>query len=199
MRALGLCLAVTFAATMSGPASAALPAADTVAVEKAVRLIYQAEAGTKGRTLPYTSGYLALQKRCSAAQTAFDRKFGRDEGFGMCGEDGSPVCDCQDLEEATMLRTLKLEVVETVPGVAQVTARFLLFKQDANDASAQRAVQWRMVRTTAGWQADDIVGADDAGKPTLSRRAVLETGIADMRKRLKLAQVAVAPLTQPAR
>lgn len=203
--ALGACYAAptqTAARSQPGPANPpaasgpGLSTADAAAISRAVTSVYQSLDNDRIKPA-YTAHYAALSKRCGDTQTMVSEKLHDDDSFGACGEDASPICQCQDMDSKVILKTLRVTAVPVAPGVARAAARFLLFAPQPGSPAEPTIVHWRVVRTAAGWQLDDIEGPDDKGRFSSVDRAVMEEGIAEMRKRHKLAPVPHEPMTQP--
>jgi hypothetical protein len=162
------------------------------AVAKVVRGLYASVANDKAPPPAYTPGYKALRDKCSATQTAYAKRFPKgDGGFGACGEDASPICQCQDMDEAVLMRSLQITVVEVSPGVARAAAKFRLFPNENF-----HTVYYRAVRTAAGWQIDDIV-APGRGKDISLDRSVLVEGINELSPKIGRPRISPPPLTQP--
>ncbi|MDZ4375892.1 MAG: hypothetical protein U1C74_31300, partial [Phenylobacterium sp.] len=175
-----------------GPSGAARPG--VAGADAPVRALYRDMTATpEAMARWFTAGYRALEAECGRAQGLMAKRGLEDDAFGQCGEDASSLCQCQDMDDQVLRRTLALSAVPVSPGVARVEARFRVFA-DGDPIT----VPFRVVRTAQGWLIDDISHASgEPGAPS-GERALFLQGINTMRKTLRLAPMAAPPLTQPA-
>ncbi|GAA0732605.1 YbjP/YqhG family protein [Sphingomonas japonica] len=168
-------------AAATGQRTGVLSAADIAAIQRAVRANYDGSGVAAANHL--TPAYRAVSERCAQLQEAIDGKFGEADSFGMCGEDASPICQCQDIDDEAVLASLKIAAEPAEPGAAIATARFDLFRSQTAEARSPRTILYRVVRTGSGWQIDDILARDGGGARSVDR-ALLLTGIREMEGRL---------------
>lgn len=152
---------------------------------QAITQIIKAAYRSMDPTPHYTTEFKAIYDQCTSLQDAMAKRGRGDETFGMCLEDAGSMCECQDLDETEINRTLKVTTTAVRPGVMRATASFNLFKQPAE----KRNIRFLMVKTVRGWQIDDIGDSDRIG---------LANGIQEMRASLKMPRWVVPPAAKPA-
>lgn len=157
-----------------------------------VRQLYRAFTASEAPDVSpwFTPGYNALKAACATAQARIEARFGEGESFGACGEEASSLCECQDLDERLLDRTLVVSTRVVASGVAIAQARFRLFADDPG-----HTIHLRVVETAKGWLVDDVVDAD---RRSVDRAAYLK-GINQMRRRLRQPPIPAPPLTVPRR
>ncbi|ODT88091.1 hypothetical protein [Phenylobacterium sp. SCN 70-31] len=194
-RALSRCYTPPAIQAVATPPVAPMAGAPTAGADAPVRGLYRdITGGAQDAGRWFTPGYRALESECSRTQELMARRGRDDETFGQCGEDASSLCQCQDMDEQVLRRTLAVSVAPVSAGVARVSARFRVFSSgDPID------VRFRVVRTAQGWLIDDILydGPFEQGDPK-SERELFLNGINDMRKSLRMSPISAPPLAQPA-
>lgn len=176
-------------------ASAGMAAADSAAITRVVRSYYVEANGPPLSAA--TRSYAALNQRCSTLQDQVEARFGTGESFGACGEGASLICECQDIDDAAVAATLKVDIEPVSPGIVTGVARFDLFRGTTAEQRAPTVIRFRVVRTEAGWQVDDILSREGNGLASRDRILLL-SGIREMETRLKLKPWTAPPPTQPA-
>lgn len=154
---------------------------DVQAITQVIKAVYQSFDATPH----YTTEFKSIYQQCTGLQDMMTKRGRGDETFGLCLEDAASICQCQDMDEAVIQRTLKVTTATLRPGVMRATATFDLFRE----ANSTRRVHYLMVKTARGWQIDDIGDGERKG---------LVGGIQEMRATLKMPRWVVPPAARPA-
>lgn len=157
------------ASVPSARAGGGLVAADIASIDKVVRRAYAySEAGPSVMTRRAN----AIAAECEALQPRYDRKRGEHRSFGLCSEDADALCECQDMDEVVVKKTLQVTAAAVAPDRARATARFALFEGE----QPTRSVTLELTNTASGWLIDRVG----------SQQATQIDGINHMRKALGL-------------